>query len=448
MTKARTGALVLALTVVAIFAAGLGHWRSHLYMYGRPETSAGFAKSASGSSPSVARDTVAPSADRHVEPSVVSAPNPKKQTHTASNVGDQADLGPEPPSAPDPESASAEAAAGAPPHFDVVRVEPSGDTLVAGKARPNSSVELMNGGHVVGKTTSDDSGSFVLLPTPLKPGNYDLSLRAQAAGTNAATSKQSVAVSVPPSKSGQVVVALAEPGQPSKLLSGPTRGAPAREPAQAAKISSTNGAGATKDQTKVAGPAPAQAATPAIQSVEVENRSGVHVSGEGKPGARTEVYLNDAHLASVKPDAGGHWSVTVRKGLTGGHYAVRADTIGSKGKVAARVEVPFDVPKQAIEDERKQATEPASGQTTAQASNGVQQAPDVGTSKTSGQSPGDAIVDAVETALVVRGDNLWDISRSRLGAGQRYTRIYASNVSQIRDPKLIYPGQVFVVPND
>ena len=56
-------------------------------------------------------------------------------------------------------------------------------------------------------------------------------------------------------------------------------------------------------------------------------------------------------------------------------------------------------------------------------------------------------VDRVATAFVVRGDTLWRMSRTRFGRGRAYTRIYAANAAQIRDPKLIYPGQVFVVPD-
>jgi nucleoid-associated protein YgaU len=47
---------------------------------------------------------------------------------------------------------------------------------------------------------------------------------------------------------------------------------------------------------------------------------------------------------------------------------------------------------------------------------------------------------------IVRGDNLWNIARNRYGDGTRYTVIYEANKGQIRDPNLIYPGQVFVVP--
>jgi nucleoid-associated protein YgaU len=51
-----------------------------------------------------------------------------------------------------------------------------------------------------------------------------------------------------------------------------------------------------------------------------------------------------------------------------------------------------------------------------------------------------------ESVIIRRGDNLWRISRRMLGRGIRYTVIYEANREQIRNPHLIYPGQVFDVP--
>ena len=47
---------------------------------------------------------------------------------------------------------------------------------------------------------------------------------------------------------------------------------------------------------------------------------------------------------------------------------------------------------------------------------------------------------------VQRGDNLWRLARDLYGRGIRYTTIYDANRDQIRDPDLIYPGQVFLTP--
>ena len=62
--------------------------------------------------------------------------------------------------------------------------------------------------------------------------------------------------------------------------------------------------------------------------------------------------------------------------------------------------------------------------------------------------PATVLIPEINTASVSRGDNLWRISRRVYGRGVRYTVIYSANQDQIRSPRLIYPGQVFVLPPD
>ena len=52
----------------------------------------------------------------------------------------------------------------------------------------------------------------------------------------------------------------------------------------------------------------------------------------------------------------------------------------------------------------------------------------------------------ITTMTVARGDSLWRLSRQSLGSGERYALIYKANQKQIRNPNLIYPGQILVVP--
>jgi len=42
---------------------------------------------------------------------------------------------------------------------------------------------------------------------------------------------------------------------------------------------------------------------------------------------------------------------------------------------------------------------------------------------------------------------LWRLSRTTYGEGTRYAVIYKANREQIRNPNLIYPGQIFVLPS-
>ena len=48
--------------------------------------------------------------------------------------------------------------------------------------------------------------------------------------------------------------------------------------------------------------------------------------------------------------------------------------------------------------------------------------------------------------IVSRGDSLWRISRITYGAGEQYAILYRANRDRIRDPNLIHPGQVLVLP--
>lgn len=50
------------------------------------------------------------------------------------------------------------------------------------------------------------------------------------------------------------------------------------------------------------------------------------------------------------------------------------------------------------------------------------------------------------TYTVKKGDTLWGIAKKYYGNGAKYTRIYEANKSKIKNPNLIYPGQVFTIP--
>ena len=88
------------------------------------------------------------------------------------------------PSTPLP-SASADSA----PGFDVARVEPNGEAVIAGRAAANAAIELLVDGQVHEKTIADASGAFVFVPKPLPPGNYSITLRATAPDGKVTVSK-------------------------------------------------------------------------------------------------------------------------------------------------------------------------------------------------------------------------------------------------------------------
>lgn len=51
-----------------------------------------------------------------------------------------------------------------------------------------------------------------------------------------------------------------------------------------------------------------------------------------------------------------------------------------------------------------------------------------------------------KTYKVKKGDCLWNIAKKLYGDGSKWKKIYNANKSKIKNPNLIYPGQVFKIP--
>ena len=92
------------------------------------------------------------------------------------------------------------------PVFDIARIEPAGDAVIAGRAAPGASVELLRNGKVHDRAVADHVGQFVMVPPRLPPGDYELTLRSRRSDGKEATSNQSVAVALQPSLKDQTVM--------------------------------------------------------------------------------------------------------------------------------------------------------------------------------------------------------------------------------------------------
>jgi hypothetical protein len=262
----------------------------------------------------------------------------------------------------------AEADEPVPPSFDVVRVAPSGSTVIAGRAMPGVEVTVKEGANEVGRATADSRGEWVVLPKEaLTPGTHGLVVEAPS---GARSDEVAVLVPEPAKKAEQPLAVLLPKDAPAR----PLQGSPAAPPGVLA-----------------------------LDAVEYDAKGEVIVGGQAKPGAEIRIYLGGAPLGTATADETGRWATKPTKAIEPGIYTLRADEVLPDGRVAARVTVPF-----------RRAVVTAGG-------------------------PGDQIV-------VQPGDNLWNIARHTYGSGPRYAIIYAANQSEIRDPDLIYPGQVFRLP--
>jgi nucleoid-associated protein YgaU len=183
-----------------------------------------------------------------------------------------------------------------------------------------------------------------------------------------------------------------------------------------------------------------------VEAVEIEPGGKLHVSGRAGSGAAVRLYLNDSFIAPVTAGADGRFAITINEGVAPGSYRVRLDEVESNsGAVRARAEVPFNVPDTVVTGSvPAQAT--ASKRPDIAAAQQPQLAAAAATVLPDGGSPSAVVVPKIATTTVSRGDSLWRISRLTYGAGTRYAVIYKANREQIRNPNLIYPGQIFVLP--
>jgi hypothetical protein len=297
------------------------------------------------------------------------------------------------------------------PAFDVVRVEPSGDTVIAGRATPGAMVELLRNGRVHDRVAVDASGQFALVPPKLPAGDSELTLRSKPRNGAAVVSKQTVVVSVQPNLKDQPVVALMTPDKPSVILSKP-----------AAPDAATDSV--------------------VVEAVEAEaGGSKLYVTGHSKPGALVRLYLDDNYQSTATADGSGRIAFTapVDSSGHGGEYQVRLDEVDrASGVITSRAEVSFMPPK-VVAAAAAVTTDGNPG-----ASAGAGAANNAGASASTELSGARA---SKENSMVVsRGDSLWRISRFAYGDGARYTVIYDANHKQIRNPNRIYPGQVFIIP--
>ncbi|KUP94356.1 LysM domain/BON superfamily protein [Tritonibacter horizontis] len=157
----------------------------------------------------------------------------------------------------------------------------------------------------------------------------------------------------------------------------------------------------------------------ALDTISYTDAGDVQLAGRARPEALVRVYLDNSPVADITADAAGRWSGSLTA-ITPGIYTLRLDEIDPiEGKVLSRLETPF-------KREAPEVLQPVLDANAAAA---------------------DAGQPAVQAVTVQKGDTLWAISQERYGSGFLFVRVFEANKSDIRDPDLIYPGQIFTLPD-
>ena len=353
-----------------------------------------------------------------------------------------------------------------PPRFDVVRVEPNGQTLIAGSAMSGALVELELDGALLAEPNVGDDGKFVQFAdiTPSERPRV-LTIAMMLDGERIA-GEGSIIIAPIVSEPEAEVIAEAENPEPSQEEEVETSAAPEavveqpvveaetevaeplqdETPTQEVVVSGAEGVEdpepfvevarvepepteeevVESDATEVATPtvlatdeeglrvlqAPQITDTIALDTISYDAEGQVALAGRAS-NELVRVYLDNTPVTTtvIRPD--GSWRAELPE-VDRGVYTLRVDEIDAKGEVASRVETPFK------REDRE-----------------VLAAADV----TDGSDDAPARVMTVQP-----GNTLWAIAREQYGDGTLYVRLFEANKDKIRDPDLIYPGQVFGMP--
>ncbi len=436
------------------------------------------------------------------------------------------------------------------PEFDIVRTEPGGDTLVAGKALPGSTVTVYVGGDAAGSALVGASGSFVIfltlpeteIPLPISllentangdefasrevvlaiGGKRDASPKLVIADGEKAVVLQDHEAGEAPSSDADMTVAdagdmtsaapgerdgqedqqPADAGEKEREESGrdasesPLTDEGAAAPASGRKLGTAtevaqvpgidpDATGATSassddvaasddaaDSSEVAlsaqedGEAPVTASATAqedstgelamhapdagqakdspresqeqlvaeapavrteapaaidaprlsLDTVSYDLDGDVVVVGRGSTDSIVNLYVDDVLADTGNIETDGNWSL-VLDGIESGVHTLRIEEIDQLGNVTARVESPFR--REFLSDHVLLEL------------NAPQRLPET----------------RVTQITIQPGHTLWAIARDSYGSGFMYVQIYEANLGKIVDPDLIYPGQVFEIPN-
>lgn len=231
-----------------------------------------------------------------------------------------------------------------------------------------------------------------------------------------------------------------DPGQGETALVEPSQ---ASAPETTVAVQSGEGSDTQADVAQTANAEPAAPSTPAILAVTPEGVEVVqapiardtppevmsnvaldtityNLDGDVVLGGRAlgqgfvQVYVDNAPVSRLPVDEDGTWRGDLPDVDTG-VYTLRIDEVDAGGDVVSRIETPFlrEDPADVIEVMAEEVADPNF---------------------------------TVATRTVQPGATLWAIAEERYGSGVLYVNVFEANKDRIRDPDLIYPGQVFILP--
>ena len=274
--------------------------------------------------------------------------------------------------------------------LEVIRVRPDGSLVIAGKGLPNSKVEIISGSTIIATTTSDNIGEFVAVPEKqLKSGEYLLAFRQTTKDNKVTIANEAVAINVTGGLNDIPIVAIIDS---EGKIGARVIQAPGLEKTKEKAIKENKGNKESKDKPEVS-----------ILAFTYDIKVGqLILSGTAFGGVQINGGYSGKEISSTKI-LNNEWSLTIPGKLILGKQKVSVILLGKNGNVLSKNSL--NISGKSIQN--------ANGKT---------------------------------FVIVQKGDALWNIAYNRLGLGKRYMDIVKLNSDKIKNPDLIYPKQLFVIP--
>jgi len=298
--------------------------------------------------------------------------------------------------------------------IDLARVKPDGSALFAGQGAPGARIDVFEGDVLLGRTNADNGGEWVVvLEKPLAPGQHLVSVAMRDADGKDQLANISLVIEISESGDQQPLVALLPQLEtdPPILLQSPDDKLPDTQTAENTTTANAKTASGAETGAETGGDTTVAGGTPSLAPRGLLWRDGgvLAISGVSRGGVRVASSIDNAPFAEALVLADGQWQVSGKI----------ADKVApSKQRFTLNL-VLFDEGGQKV----------ASYQLPIK------------------MRDLDAGLDGSEMVVVQRGDALWRIAYRSYGKGVRYVDIVRRNVAAIDDPDLIYPDQIFALPD-
>ena len=287
--------------------------------------------------------------------------------------------------------------------IDLAQVRPDGNAVFAGKAAPNARVTVFEGDIVLGTTIADENGEWVVVPeVALGAGEHLVSVGAVSDDGTETVADISMAIKVGETAEDSPLVALLPQSETDipKLLQSPDDKPVAAESVVADTPKSGETASGTDAVSDVVPVVPALAP----RSLAWGEGGELVVSGVSRGGSSVAAEAAGAPFGTAAVGAEGAWQIAGRVDMDRSSRVIRFLLNDENGAAIASYELPV---------------------ATRDLSQGL---------------------DGSRMVIVQRGDALWRIAFQSYGEGVKYVDIVRRNAAAINDPDLIFPNQIFAIP--